>query len=120
MAIEAGQLAGTVLVNTALGLNGAPKLLAGHVRVSGRSRSALANRLMVLTSTSGSICTSLSIAYLAAHPVQTIARLIVGAVLIVLALTANASHQRIALVACLAHTVGAMVLRKAFGTTAAL
>lgn len=75
---------------------------------------------MVVSSTGGGVRTGLWVAHLATNPVQTIASLVVGAVLVVLTLASDASQQGIALVAGLAHAIGAMVLGETLGTLAAV
>lgn len=119
-AIEAGQSAGTVLVNAAFWFGWAAELFAGHIRVSGSSWATLTNRLVFLAAASGCISTRLCIAHLPTDSVKSITCLIFSAVFIVLALASDTSHQRIALVTWFANTVGTVILGEALGTLAAL
>lgn len=75
---------------------------------------------MVVAVAAGVRRARVAIAHFAAHAVQAVAGLVVGAVLVVLADAADARDQRVTLHADRAMAAGPMVLGAALGVTAAL
>lgn len=126
MRVKAGQTRRTVGVHTALGLdvvvgNGDRfALLARDVRIADRrGKRTRTLRLMTDASAFGPIAARVFIADGSADAIQSIARMIVGTVFVVLAHARNAGDQRIALRASRTRARRTMQLHVAFGQLAA-
>lgn len=118
--VVAGQMRCTVGVDATLRLGGQWLTLAAlHVRIADRSGRTRALRLMALAFALRVRAAGVRIADGSANPVQAIASLVVGTVLVVLAHAGHASDQGIALGAGRARTGRAMILRQTLGVVAA-
>lgn len=75
---------------------------------------------MIVASAGSRLRASLRVANLSANPIESVACLVIGAVLVVLALAADARYQGVALVAGLTNTIGTVVLSEALSALTAL
>lgn len=92
---------------------------ACYVRISGGARRTRALWLMVARDAGRRFGTSVVVADRPADPVQSVARFVIGAVLVVVANGRNARHSRITLSALPADALGSVRHRSAFRATAA-
>lgn len=120
MRVHARAARGTVRIGPAFRRRHCPGLRpALEVRVTGCTGRARARGLVVLSAARGAVCARVLLARGPADPVQAVARLVAGAVLVVLAHDGDAGDERVALHARRACALSAVLLDAAGGAAAA-